>query len=111
MMAPAQGRALWMELHGYAWSYPEVATAADQRAARAWLADFARRLPFGCVCRREWLAMTEAVPPPVGGRAELYWWTVAAHDAVNHRLGKPLAAPAWSLAHPLMTALGVALHP
>jgi hypothetical protein len=103
MMTPERGRQLWDALHLYAWSYPEVATAEDQQAARGWLAEFAQALrPAGCSCATEWEAMVRLVPVPLGGRAEFYWWTVAAHDRVNARLGKHLVAPAWSREHPLL---------
>lgn len=95
------GRALWAELHTYAWAFPAQPSAGDLRGARAWLAEFTARLPFGCACRREWSTMVAAVPPPLHSGTAFYWWTVAAHDAVNQRLGKPLSAPAYSLAHPL----------
>lgn len=102
MMTPELGQRLWRELHTFAWLYPDQPGADVQRAARAWLADFSRRLPYGCSCRREWDTMVGLVPPPLTSRAELYWWTVAAHDVINAKLRKPLAAPEWSMAHPLM---------
>lgn len=103
-MKPADlGRQLWSELHAFAWEYPREATAEDQRRAREWLAEWARRVPnFGCGCRRKWLAMVAICPPPLDGAETLYWWTVAAHDRVNRELGKPLAAPEWSLQHALL---------
>lgn len=98
------GPQLWFELHDYAWRYPCEATAADQRQARAWLATFAQRLPsYGCRCRAKWQQLMTLCPPPLGGRAAFYWWTVAIHDRVNFQLGKPLHAAEWSLQHPLFS--------
>lgn len=82
-------------------------SADDQKAAQAWLADFARRVrasSAGCTCNDEWEAMTHICAPPLSSRIDFYWWTVAAHDWINRRLGRPLAAPEWSLAHTLFTA-------
>ena len=99
----------WVELHTFAWEYPREPGAQDQQAAREWLATWAQRVPsFGCPCRRAWDLMTQTCPPPLSGRDEFYWWTVAAHDCVNRKLGRPLAAPEWSLQHPLLTLLTLA---
>jgi hypothetical protein len=109
-MKPERGRQLWGALHTYAYLYPAVATAEDARAARAWLAEFSRALrPGGCSCHQEWEDLVAAVPPPLGGAGEFYWWTVAAHDFVNWRLGKPLHAPEWSLQHPFLSPAGAVM--
>src|SRR5262245_655656 len=100
-----RGRLLWQELHEYAWLYPGEATAEVQREAGEWLAWWAARVPsFGCSCRREWERILRICVPPLDQGDGFYWWTVAAHDRVNRRLGKVLAAPAWSLQHPLLLA-------
>lgn len=51
-----------------------------------WLADFNKSLPCG-VCGSHWLEYLKANPPDFGDG--WFAWTVAAHNAVNRRLGKP----------------------
>lgn len=70
---------LWGELHRRAL---EVGAGTDDTA---WLETFAGRLPCGD-CRTHWRAMLADHPP--------HWptyfaWTVARHNQVNRRLGKP----------------------
>jgi hypothetical protein len=105
-MNPHTGRLLWNELHAYAWHYPEYPTAEDQRLAREWLADYTRRVGEAsagkCPCRRHWEKLLRRCAPSLDSRAAFYWWTVAAHDAINRRLSKPLHAPQWSPTHPLL---------
>ena len=97
------GRQLWMELHHYAWQYPREPLAAHRQDAREWLAAWALRIPtFGCRCHAEWVTIMELSPPPLDNAAAFYWWTAAAHDRVNRKLHKPLAAPTWSLHHLLL---------
>jgi mitochondrial FAD-linked sulfhydryl oxidase len=103
MNVAEEGRARWLELHTYAFNYPDNPTATDQQQARRWLDYFARRIPsFGCSCQDHWQLMVMTCPPDLSSRSAFYWWTVAAHDSVNLKLGKPLHAPEWSLAHPLL---------
>lgn len=103
-MNPKTGQALWIALHAHAWNLPAHPSAGLQRAAREWLATWARGLPQGgCPCSSAWRIMVDHCPPPLASRDDYYWWTVAAHDRVNHKLGKPLMAAAWSTAHPVFT--------
>lgn len=103
--ASFDGSRQWASLHHFAWSYPETASADTQRAARAWLADWQRDIPrvAHCGCQSKWERLVSACPPPLSGRRDLYWWTVAMHDAVNRALGKPLWVPEWSLHHPALS--------
>lgn len=105
-MNPHTGRQLWTDLHEYAWCYPEQPTGQQMAEASVWLAEFARRVRDAsagtCWCADKWRKIVERCPPPLTSRADLYWWTVAAHDSVNRRLGRPLAAPGWSLQHTLL---------
>lgn len=73
---------LWAELH----ARPGQWTGAD--VERAWLERFVGRVPCGD-CRAHWKAYTTANPPDLSGPQAYYGWTVAAHNAVNRRLGKP----------------------
>lgn len=102
------GRTLWTALHTMAWHYPSEPTAEDVRTTRKWLAEFAQSIPnYGCKCKDAWDKLNKALPPPIeSGRGALYWWTVAIHDAINKKLGKPLHAPDYTQHHP---ALQVAL--
>lgn len=97
------GPQLWEAIHRHAWQHPREATAEQQRQAREWLAGWAGRIPrYGCDCRSEWRQILRLCPPPLHNGPAYYWWTVAAHDRINRRLGKPLAAPDWSRHHPLL---------
>jgi hypothetical protein len=71
------GRAMWAELHGRALS--PVGLCAS------WLAEWTSRIPCGD-CRRHWRALLVELPPVFGEGA--FGWSVAAHNAVNRRLGK-----------------------
>lgn len=74
-----QGPALWGKLHRFALRRPTEARA------RKWLKGFERRISCG-ECRKHWGAVLKATPPDF---ADLFAWSVAAHDAVNAMLGKP----------------------
>lgn len=94
-MTPELGRQLWHELHSYALNYPVVPTPRDRIAAQIWLGRFlqrvvtAERASPGCHCARHWQQILKRLPPNVSGRAAFGNWAVAAHNEVNHRLGKP----------------------
>lgn len=105
-MHDALGQQLWTALHTWAWQQPRELLAEDQRAAREWLAAFALDIPsYGCRCRSEWRKALQICPPPLDHGPALYWWTVALHDRINRMLHKPLAAPTWSMSHPLLHTL------
>ncbi len=100
-------RALWAALHLMAWQYPRDPGAEERRAAGEWLAEWAQQVPgrtssCRCTCAAAWDAIIQICPPPLDHGPDLYWWTVAAHDRINRKLRKPLAAPDWSLSHILL---------
>lgn len=88
------GPKLWTELHRHALSLPG---APIEKTLRLWLDDFARRLPCGD-CRSHWKKMVKATPPDLSGAAAFFAWTVARHNEVNARLGKPAMSVADALA-------------
>ena len=59
---------------------------AAGQGAEEWLAGFREILPCGD-CQRHWDQMVAATPPPTA--PDLFVWTVARHNEVNRRLGKP----------------------
>lgn len=69
------GPSLWRELHAQ----------ARNGISREWLDAFTARVPCGD-CRRHWIELVKMIPPPLG---DAYEWSVAIHNAVNRRLGKP----------------------
>ena len=73
------GPKLWAELHRHALAH----SGGDDSA---WLAAFEQRILGACWCRREWKRDLEALPPDF---ARYFEWTVAQHNLVNARLGKP----------------------
>jgi FAD-linked sulfhydryl oxidase len=85
------GRALWRLLHTYAWLFPAMPSDDCRRHAREWLAEFSRIVgeQSGCSCHDHWQSLLGDTPPDLTSRASFYWWTVAAHNAINRRLNKP----------------------
>lgn len=68
-----------------------------QRAeVQAWLAEFSGRVAEasaasgGCWCAPEWASLMAAHPPALETAEALWGWTVAQHNRVNQRLGKPV---------------------
>lgn len=76
-----RGPQLWRELHHWA-------LTTDRRDAPRWLVRFATRIGCG-ECRREWETLVTEHPPDCSSNEALFAWSVAAHNAVNRRLGKP----------------------
>lgn len=77
--------ALWNELHTNAINYK----GTDNNV---FLLAFARKIPRytkGCSCQEFWGNWKRANPPKYGDNNEYFAWTVAAHNAVNKKLGKP----------------------
>lgn len=70
---------LWQDLHRYALRSP------SPRAFPTFLSEIQARLPCG-ECLVHWQAWVTENPPA----GDLFAWTVAAHNSVNARLGKPL---------------------
>lgn len=77
------GAPLWRLLHESALTLATL----DERTA--FLAQFQARLPCGS-CRRDWSAWALAHPWDLTSREAFFADTVAAHDAVNVRLGRPV---------------------
>lgn len=71
--------AIWDDLHRRALTH--------EGDDSAWLRDFELQILGGCVCRKQWREDLAAKPPDF---ANYFAWTVAAHNAVNARLGKPI---------------------
>jgi hypothetical protein len=72
---------LWGELH----ARPRLMASHAEEVA--WHKAFAARLPCG-TCRDEWRRLLLACPPDWSSPPAYFRWTVAAHNAVNERLGK-----------------------
>jgi hypothetical protein len=75
-------RRLWAELHRYA-------LTSDLGGAQDWLAAWSRRVPCG-KCQLHWNQWVRKNPPHLESNERLFAWSVAAHNAVNFMLGKPL---------------------
>lgn len=75
-------RAMWAELHARAFN------AADLSSEREWLEKFAQRVPCG-ECRRHWRELVKLHPPDLSSPDAYFAWTVARHNDVSRRLGKP----------------------
>lgn len=73
---------LWAELHARPWRMGSPEHEAD------WLAAFSRRVPCG-TCQQHWVEILTATPPDFSSTDAYFAWTVAVHNAVNRRLGKP----------------------
>jgi hypothetical protein len=83
-----RGPRMWAELH--AWGRREDLLPTTPENRTAWLNLFTGRIPCG-KCKRHWAELLQKMPPPLlllRGES-LYAWTVAAHNDVNIRLGKP----------------------
>ena len=86
-LPPPASPATWSELHQH-----PAPTAA-------WLADFAARIGDCPACRVHWIAWVADHPAPLD-LPDYRRWTVAAHNAVNARLGREpwsyrIAAERW----------------
>lgn len=83
-----KGPQLWATLHKWA-------LAAELTTALRWLVEFEWRI--GCNdCRLHWSRWVAEHPPDVSSRVALFAWTVAAHNAVSRRLGKPEMDVRWA---------------
>lgn len=88
------GRKHWKELHEYAMAYPDDPTLGDQAAAQNFLESWRSRIPqYGCSCKKHFASIEASRPVDLSSKDAFYGWTVAAHNDVNIRLGKPLWAP------------------
>ena len=88
------GPALWHAIHIIAANFPLRPTSQQRRAFLALFASLAGVLPCS-VCREEYSALITTGPLRLGprivkDRMTAFAWTVAIHNAVNARLGKPV---------------------
>jgi hypothetical protein len=81
-LTETEGPKRWAELHRRAmsgWINPSemafVITLADGMGA--------------CTCRGEWRTLLKRMPPDLSSPEAYFAWSVAVHNAVNLRLGKP----------------------
>lgn len=81
------GPRMWAELHARARQY-----AGDADAERDWLVKFTKRIGCGH-CQQDWEALQIATPPDLSCADAYYAWTIAAHNSVNRKLGKPEWTP------------------
>lgn len=90
------GPALWSSIHRIALGYPDRPTPSDVDAYQAFFDRLGDVLPCAA-CRRAYQShVTEHLPVRpflLGGRSELFRWTVELHNLVNREKG---AAP-WTV--------------
>lgn len=85
--ATSQGAKMWRELHFHAAAVYKSGTI-DPMALRRWLEMFNRAI--GCQeCRDNWNFEVAQLPPALSSGQAFFEWTVAIHNAVNARIGKP----------------------
>lgn len=85
------GPPMWDAIHFVAAGYPVAPSDADVRAYGDFFRGLSDVLPCA-PCRAHFAAHMRDIPPEgplAGGRAELFAWTVAFHNAVNASLDKP----------------------
>ena len=80
------GPPLWQKLHQRA--------LAHRGEDAAWLAKFETSVPCGN-CRKNWKEMMQRTPP---NWDDYFAWTVARHNEINVKLGKPTITPEVALA-------------
>ncbi len=84
-------RAMWADLHTFAANYPEHPNRAEVSGAQLWLDAWASQFPKDCPCRQGWVeALSVCGPPMRQGGHRLFCWTLAVHDRINAKLGKPI---------------------
>lgn len=83
-----QGRAAWSALHAYPTNHAHDWYWAT---AQVWyLTEWLPMVPRYCECQAHWQEITKKLPPDFETAEAFYQWSVAAHNAVNARLGKPI---------------------
>lgn len=90
-MDPASwGPQLWSSLHYIALGYPDHPSSLDKQNYKAFFESLDNVLPCH-KCAQHYKATVEAMPiaPFLDSAHRLFEWTVAVHNAVNQRLGKP----------------------
>lgn len=88
------GPGMWRVIHMAAATYPVNPTHQEQQDFYNFFTTLKRVLPCGG-CRAEYEKMTtkgplKLKPEILKTRTTLFAWTVAIHNAVNQRLGKPI---------------------
>lgn len=77
----------WALLHRYAFAVPNW----TQHQAAEWYQAWTYRIPnLGCDCRQHWRELVTSNPPDFSTSNAFFRWTVARHNDVNARLGKPI---------------------
>lgn len=90
----------WRQLHAYAVEHWDD---WDEDAARKWLIEWEATIPrYGCACRKHWRGIKRDLPPVFRSAKCFFQWSVAAHNAVNESLGKPIMSQeqAWDIYWP-----------
>ncbi|MBL9115504.1 MAG: ERV1/ALR-related protein [Verrucomicrobiaceae bacterium] len=100
------GRILWDTLHSFCAAYPDRPTDDTETMATMFFLNFRDKLMHlsgsNCPCRTVFRKLIQIHPPPLKAHGgALYTWSVALHDFVNLKLGKPLHAP--GLEHPILS--------
>jgi hypothetical protein len=85
-LAGPPGAKLWAQLH-------QRALASDLKNEQQWFERFCRQIPCGD-CKRHWTQVIARMPPDFSSNASYFAWTVAAHNEVSRKLGKPLMSVA-----------------
>lgn len=81
-------RRMWDELHRY--------RLRGSEEGKRWLADWESRLPPNCSCKADLQdikkRLAEKHPEPFASQEAYFTYTVALHNEVNRKLGKPIMA-------------------
>merc|ERR1711924_349183 len=83
------GRAAWRYVHTMATDYPENPSRQEQEDAVAWLRAFVQLYPCG-LCAREFVAVTQDLPPRLNSREAYTMWWCEAHNRVRDDLSQTL---------------------
>ena len=82
------GPAAWTFLHYAAFFYPDKPSPDEQKNAKRYVSSLPGMLPCP-ECNAHATAYINANPPDLSARTSFSKWTVAFHNVVNSRLGKP----------------------
>lgn len=93
------GPLFWHTMHIVALGYPQSPTYAHKRAAKEFFESLTQLIPCP-QCREHYAKYLQAMPiaPHLDRREDLFRWTVAIHNEVNTRLGKPRMLEAEAIA-------------
>lgn len=86
----AWGPFFWHTMHIVALGYPLKPTYGDKRSAKEFYESLAFLIPCP-ICRDHYTEFLKEMPisPFLDKRDDLFKWTVAVHNKVNQKLGKP----------------------